>query len=225
MPVEQELPWHPVASGLAGQVLPCVVAASHAHALRSSTFWFPAPAILAASPTSLPLASLSAALSLVPPGVAPVSCVAVLLLPLSVGAPGWRLSPPHKDFAFPHDVYYPARGGLVTSLLHPHGGHLPARRVQPPALWSSRAPHGGKGGAWLLMARSASAAFGGCCGARSVWSPYASPCSSCPAGACLTTVWGAALFPVDWLRACLPTWCSFPFCWRAHCCRCALWEG
>ena len=32
MPVEQGLPWHPVATGLAGQAIPFVVAASHAHA-------------------------------------------------------------------------------------------------------------------------------------------------------------------------------------------------
>ena len=32
MPVEQGLPWHPVATGLAGQAIPCVVAAPHAHA-------------------------------------------------------------------------------------------------------------------------------------------------------------------------------------------------
>ena len=33
MPVEQGLPWHPVATGLAGQAIPFIVAASHAHAL------------------------------------------------------------------------------------------------------------------------------------------------------------------------------------------------
>ena len=49
MPVEQGLPWHPPATGLAGETLPCVVAAPHAHALPSSTFWFPVPA---ASPAS-----------------------------------------------------------------------------------------------------------------------------------------------------------------------------
>ena len=32
MPVEQGLPWHPVATGLAGQAIPFIVAASHAHA-------------------------------------------------------------------------------------------------------------------------------------------------------------------------------------------------
>ena len=33
MPVEQGLPWHPVAAGLPGRVIPCVVAVSHLHAL------------------------------------------------------------------------------------------------------------------------------------------------------------------------------------------------
>ena len=54
MPVEQGLPWHPVATGLAGQAIPFVVAASHAHALPSPLFWFPVPAVLVASPASPP---------------------------------------------------------------------------------------------------------------------------------------------------------------------------
>ena len=33
MPVEQGLPWHPVATGLAGQAIPFIVAASHSHTL------------------------------------------------------------------------------------------------------------------------------------------------------------------------------------------------
>ena len=44
MPVEQGLPWHPVATGLAGQAIPFIVAASHAHALPSAPFWFSVPA-------------------------------------------------------------------------------------------------------------------------------------------------------------------------------------
>ena len=46
MPVEQGLPWHPVATGLAGQAIPFFVAASHAHAPPSAPFWFPVPAVL-----------------------------------------------------------------------------------------------------------------------------------------------------------------------------------
>ena len=88
MLAEQGLPWHPVATGLAGQAIPFVVAASHAHALPSPPFWFPVPAVLVASPALLCPSSLSAVLSLVPPGVAPAFCVSVLLLPPSVGAPG-----------------------------------------------------------------------------------------------------------------------------------------
>ena len=87
MPVEQGLPWHPVATGLAGQAVPFIVAASHAHTLPSAPFWFPVPAVLVASPALLCPSSLSAMLALVPPGVAPAFCVSVLLLLLSVGAP------------------------------------------------------------------------------------------------------------------------------------------
>ena len=49
MPVEQGLPWHPVATGLAGQAIPFIVAASHAHTLPSPPFWFPVPGVLVAS--------------------------------------------------------------------------------------------------------------------------------------------------------------------------------
>ena len=87
MLVEQGLPWHPVATGLAGQAIPFVVAASHTHALPSAPFWFPVPAVLVASAALLCPSSLSAVLALVPPGVAPVFCVSVSLLPLSFGAP------------------------------------------------------------------------------------------------------------------------------------------
>ena len=69
MPVEQGLPWHPVATGLTGQAIPFVVAASHAHALPSAPFWFPVPAVLVASPALLCPSSLSAVLALVPLGV------------------------------------------------------------------------------------------------------------------------------------------------------------
>ena len=50
MPVEQGLPWHPVATGLAGQAIPFIVAASHAPALPSPPFWFSVPAIPVAPP-------------------------------------------------------------------------------------------------------------------------------------------------------------------------------
>ena len=58
MPVEQGLPWHPVATGLAGQAIPFIVAASHAHTLPS--VWFPVPAVLVASPALLCPSSLFA---------------------------------------------------------------------------------------------------------------------------------------------------------------------
>ena len=60
MPVEQGLPWHPVATGLAGQAIPFIVAASHAHALPSPPFWFSVPAVPVASPALLCPSSLSA---------------------------------------------------------------------------------------------------------------------------------------------------------------------
>ena len=81
MPVEQGLPSHPVATGLAGQAIPFIVAASHAHAPPSAPFWFPVPAVLVASPALLCPSSLSAVPALVPPGVAPAFCVSVLLPP------------------------------------------------------------------------------------------------------------------------------------------------
>ena len=60
MPVEQGLPWHPVATGLAGQAIPFVVAASHAHSLPTGSLaWLPLlpccapPPCLLCSPSSL----------------------------------------------------------------------------------------------------------------------------------------------------------------------------
>ena len=88
MPVEQGLPWHALATGLARQAVLYVVVVSHRHALPSSSFGVPiSPAVLAASLASLPpLSSSSAALSPVPPSAVHVSCLAVLLLPLSIRA-------------------------------------------------------------------------------------------------------------------------------------------
>ena len=125
MPVEQGLPWHPVPTGLAGRAIPFVVAASHAHALPSPPFWFP---VLVASPASLRPSSLPAVLTLVPPGVAPASCVSVLLLPvcwhskvplLRTHSCPTRLPPPPPVRGFHVSVDYPVRGWLVTALLPP----------------------------------------------------------------------------------------------------------
>ena len=141
MPIEQGLPWHPVATGLAGQAIPFVVDASHAHALPSAPLWFPVPAVLVASPASLCPSSLFAVLALVPPGVAPAFCVSMLLLPLSVGAPGCpcRAPPlvppaPCKDFPSPYDVDCPVRSWLVTALLPPLWRAPPGARGAAPAL-------------------------------------------------------------------------------------------
>ena len=137
---EQGLPWHPVATGLAGQAIPFVVAASHAHALPSAPFWFPVPAALVASPASLCPSSLSVVLALVPPGVAPVFCVSVLLLPPVY----WRSwadplmshppAPPYEGFTSPYDVDCPVRGWLVTALLPPPWQAPPGARGAAPVL-------------------------------------------------------------------------------------------
>ena len=175
--VEQGLPWHPVATGLAGQAIPFIVAASHAHALPSAPFWFP---VLVASPALLCPSSLSVVLALVPPGVAPAFRVSVLLLPLSVGAPGCpcrapppvpRLPPPVQGF------HISVRRGLSCARL---AGHGPVATPLAGTSWcAGRSSHhcgvrghlveGGGGG--LLMACSACAAFGGCCSARTSWFP------------------------------------------------------
>ena len=224
MPVEQGLPWHPVATGLAGQAIPFVVAAFPAHALPSPPFWFPVPAVLVASPASLCPSSLSAVLALVPPGVAPAFCVSVLLLPLSVGAPGCpcRATPPVPP-ACPRvqGFHISVRRGLSCAQLAGHGpvatpvAGTSQRRVQPPPLWSMWAPCRGRGGGGVAD---------GSLGMRRIW--WLLQCPNlmvpfcivvCPIGARLTAMCGAALCPV----AFLPISGSFFFCWHAHRCWCA----
>ena len=124
MPVEQGLPWHPVATGLAGQAIPFIVAASHAHALPSAPFWFSVPAVPVASPTLLCPSSLSVVPALVPPGVAPAFCVSVLLLPLSGGAPGCpcRAPPPVPPACPPiRGFHISTQRGLPRARLAVHG--------------------------------------------------------------------------------------------------------
>ena len=178
MPVEQGLPWHPVAMGLAGQAIPFIVAASHAHALPSPPFWFPVLAVLVASPPLLCPSSLSVVLALVPPGVAPAFCVSVLLLPLSVGAPRCpcRPPPPVPPARPPvRGFQISVRRGLSSARLAGHGPvATPMAGTSRRAGRSSRpcgvrGHHVEGGGGGLLMARSACAAFGGCCGARTSW--------------------------------------------------------
>ena len=101
MPVEQGLPWHPVATGLAGQAIPFIVAASHAHALPSAPFWFPAPAVLVASLALLCPSSFFAVLALVPLGVAPAFCVSVLLPHPPAPPPRTRVSHLRKTWTVP----------------------------------------------------------------------------------------------------------------------------
>ena len=159
MPVEQGLLWHPVATGLAAQAIPFIVAASHVHALPSAPFWFPVPAVMVASPALWCPSSLFAVLALVPPGVAHAFCVSVLLLPLSVGAPGCPCCapptvppacappPPRTRVSHPHTTWtVPCAVGWSRPCCHPRGGHLPARGAQLPPLWSTWAPCRGRGG-------------------------------------------------------------------------------
>ena len=149
MPVEQGLPWHPAATGLAGQAIPFVDPASHAHALPSPPFWSPVPAVLVASPAWLCPSSLSAVLALVPRGVAPAFCVSVLLLPLSVGALGCPFRAPGiSHFCTTWTV--PCAVGWSQPCFHPRGGHLPARGALVEYVRTLER----EGGRCLLMARS-----------------------------------------------------------------------
>ena len=158
MPVEQGLPWHPVATGLAGQAIPFIVAASHAHALPSAPFWFLVPAVLVASPALLCPSSLSGVPALVPLGAAPAFCASVLLPPLSGGAAGCPCRapplvppacPPRTRISHLHTMWTaPCPVGCSRPGCHPRGGHLPARGAQPPPLWSTWAPCRGRGGVY-----------------------------------------------------------------------------
>ena len=94
----------------------------------------------------MPLLLCFAVLALVPPGVAPAFCVSVLLLPLSVGAPGcpYRATPPvppacpppppYEGFTSPYDVDCPVRGWLVMALLPPAWRAPPGAQGAVPAL-------------------------------------------------------------------------------------------
>ena len=71
----------------------------------------------------------------------------------------------------PHDVDCPVRDWRVTPLL-PHPWRAPPSAWgAAPALVEFVGTSWREGGAWLLMACSASAAFSGWCGARTPWSP------------------------------------------------------
>ena len=182
MPVEQGLPWHPVATGLAGQAIPFIVAASHAHAPPSAPFWFPVPAVLVASPALVCPSSLSDVLALVPPGVARAFCVSVLLLPLSVGTPGCPCcAPPSVPPTCPsvRGFHISVRRGLSRARLAGHGPVATpvagtSRRAGRSSLPYGVRGHlveGGGGGSADGSLGSACAAFGGCSSARASWFP------------------------------------------------------
>ena len=219
MPVEQGLPWHPVATGLAGQaIIPFVVAASHAHALPSAPFWFPVPAVLVASPALLCSSSLSAVLALVPPGVAPAFCVSVLLLTLSFGALGcpFRAPTPVPPTCPPRTrISISVRRGLSRAQLAGHGPvATPVAGTFRRAGCSPR-PCGVCG----HLVEGGGVFANGSLGMCRIW--WLMPCLHllvplcivvCPVGARLTIVCGAAQCPVALPLVFLPISCSFFFC-------------
>ena len=178
MPVEQALPWHLVATRLAGQAIPFLSPPpmrTLSHPLHSGSlfplFWLPLlpccapPPCLLCSPLSL--------LVWLPRSVC-LCCSSPCLLAL-LGAPVAHplLShlpapppPPYEDFTSPYDVDCPVCGWLVTALLPTsrRAGHN-----SRPCGVRGHLVEGGRGG--LLMAHSACAAFGGCCSARTSWFP------------------------------------------------------
>ena len=81
-------------------------------------------------------------------------------------------APPYEDFTSLYGVDCPVRGWLVTALLPPPvvGTSRRAGRSPRPCGVRGHLVEGGGGGC-LLMARSACAAFGGCCSARTSWFP------------------------------------------------------
>ena len=180
MPVEQGLPWHLVATGLAGQAIPFVVAASPARALPSAPFRFPVPAVLVVSRALLCPSSLFVVLALVPLGVAPAFCVSVLLPPCLLALLGAPVAHPllshppasqYEGFTSPYDVDCPVRGWVVTALLPPPWRAPPGARGAAPALVEYVGTLYREGRGCLPMARSVCAAFGGCCSARTSWFP------------------------------------------------------
>ena len=151
-----------------------------AHALPSAPFWFPVPAVLVASPALLCPSSLSAVLALVPLGVAPAFCVSVLLLPLSVGAPGCPCAHPllsHLPTPPVRGFHISVRRGLSRAWLAGHSPIAtpvagPCALGATPALVEYVGTLSREGGGCLLMARSALLQpFGGCSSARTSWFP------------------------------------------------------
>ena len=209
-----------------------VVAASHAHSLPSPPFWFPVPAILVASPALLCPSSLSVVLAFVPPGVAPAFCVSVLLLPVSVGAPGcpFRAPTPAPPACPPpppvRGFHISVRRGLSCARLAGHGPV--ASPVASTSRRAGRSPrHCGVRGHFVEGGGEVFA--DGSLGVRRIWwllqcshlmVPLCIPCVVCPVGARLTAVCGAALCPVALLLAFLPISGSFFFCWHVHRCWC-----
>ena len=225
LPVEQGLPWHPVATGLAPLCCRCLPCA------RS-----PIPSILVpCSRCSSRLSYLAVPLLLVccarpcPSCVAPAFCVFVLLLPLSVGAaPGgpFRAPPPVPTACPPpppvRGFHISVRCGLSRARL---AGHGPV--ATPVAGTSRRAGRSPRRGVRGHLVEGGGGVVDGSLGMRRIW--WLLQCSHlmvplcivvCPLGARLTAVCGAALCPVALLLAFLPISGSFFFCSQDHRCWC-----
>ena len=144
MPVEQGLPWHPLATALAGQAIPFIVAASHAHALPSTPIWFSVPAVPVASPALLCPSPCLLCPPLSPLVWLPRSVCLCCSSPFLVALLGAHVAhpllshppaPPYEDLTSPYNVDCPVPGWLFTALL--------------PPLW--RAPPGARGAAPTLV--------------------------------------------------------------------------
>ena len=239
MLVEQGLPWHPVATGLAHPLccrcLPCARSPIPSILVPCSrcSGCLPCLAVplllLVASPALLCPFSLYAVLALVPPGVAPAFCVSMLLLPLPVGAPGCPFCAPTPiPPAYPPPLqgfHISVRRGLSRARLAGHGPF-----ATPVAGTSRRAGHSPR--PCGVRGHLVEGGGGGSLGMRRIW--WLLQCLHlivplcivvCPVGARLTAMHGAPSCPFALLLVFLPISGSFFFSWHAHRCWCAALGG
>ena len=139
MPVEQGLPWHPVVTGLAGQAIPFIVAAS-SHPLHSGSLFplFLLPLLPCCAPPPC-LLCLPLSLLVWLPRYVCLCCSSPCQLVL-LGAPvahpllSHPPAPLYEGFTSPYDMDCPVRGWLVTALLPPPWRAPPGVRGAVPAL-------------------------------------------------------------------------------------------
>ena len=227
MPVEQGLPWHPVATCQGWLAKPSPLLSlppmrTLSHPLHSGSrfplFWLPLlpccapPPCLLCSPLSL--------LVWLPRSVC-LCCSSPCLLAL-LGAPV-----AHPLLSHPLAPNRTRISHLRTTWTVPCavGWSQPCcrRGAQLPPLWSAWVPCRGREGGVLAD---------GSLGVRRIW--WLLQCSHlmvalcivvCPVGARLTAVCGVALCPVALLLVFLPSSGSLFFCWHAHCLWCAVGGG